>query len=249
MVLIYTLITSYRYATEERQRRFYRGVLGKYLSRNVMEALLKDPAELKLGGARKDLTVLFADVKGFSKFCETSPVEAISPRLNELHDRMTQIIWKYDGTLDKYIGDCIMAFWGAPLEQHDHARRAVLAAVEMREELARMRRTWELRGMESLAMGIGINTGTMVVGNMGSSDFWDYTVLGDEVNLASRIEGLTRTYGVDVILSEFTYRQAADLVDARLLGEVTVKGRQKPVVIYELVGRKNPGMSPPEGRA
>ena len=89
----------------------------------------------------------------------------------------------------------------------------------------------------------------MVVVNMGSSDFWDYTVLGDEVNLASRIEGLTRTYGVDVILSEFTYRQAADLVDARLLGEVTVKGRQKPVVIYELVGRKNPGMSPPEGRA
>ena len=237
-VLTYTFITSYRYATEERQRRFYRGVLGKYLSHNVMETILQHPAELKLGGERKDMTVLFADVRGFTKFCERSPVEEIAPRLNELHEKMTQIIWRHDGTLDKYMGDGIMAFWGAPLPQKDHARRAVLAAIDMMAELTRMRPSWESRGIEPFSMGIGINTGTMVVGNMGSNEFWNYTVLGDEVNLAARLEGLTRSYQVDVIVSEFTYRLVRDVVEARLLGEVTVKGKEKPVVVYGLTGKR-----------
>ena len=237
-VCTYTLITSYRYATEERQRRFYRGVLGKYLSRNVMETILQHPAELKLGGERKEMTVLFADVRGFTQFCERSPVEEIAPRLNELHEKMTQIIWRYDGTLDKYMGDGIMAFWGAPLSQEDHARRAVLAAIDMTAELGLMRPSWESRGVEPFSMGIGINTGMMVVGNMGSNEFWNYTVLGDEVNLAARLEGLTRSYQVDLIVSEFTYRLVRDSVEARLLGEVTVKGKEKPVVIYGLTGRK-----------
>lgn len=237
-VSVYTLITSYRYATEERQRRFYRGVLGKYLSRNVMEAILKNPAELKLGGERRELTVLFADVKGFSKFCERHPAEEVPRRLNELHDRMTQIVWKYDGTLNKYMGDGLMAFWGAPLPQDDHARRAVLAALDMSAELKQMCASWQSREMEPLSMGIGINTGPVIVGNMGSSDFWDYTVLGDDVNLASRIEGLTRNYDADVLLSEFTYRRVCGIVDAQLIGEVTVKGKDRPVVIYKLIGRK-----------
>ncbi len=238
VIFTYTLITSYRYATEERQRRFYRGVLGKYLSRNVMEAILQHPDELKLGGERKEMTVLFADVRGFTKFCERSPVEDIAPRLNELHEKMTQIIWRHDGTLDKYMGDGIMAFWGAPLPQKDHARRAVLAALDMTVELSRMRPSWESRGVEPFSMGIGINTGMMVVGNMGSNEFWNYTVLGDEVNLAARLEGLTRSHQVDVIISEFTYRLVSDCVEALLLGEVTVKGKQKPVVIYGLTGQK-----------
>ena len=238
VIFTYTFITSYRYATEERQRRFYRGVLGKYLSRNVMETILENPGELKLGGERKEMTVLFADVRGFTKFCEGSPVEEIAPRLNELHEKMTQIIWRYDGTLDKYMGDGIMAFWGAPLPQEDHARRAVLAALDMTEELNRMRPSWESRGVEPFSMGIGINTGMMVVGNMGSNEFWNYTVLGDEVNLAARLEGLTRSHQVDVIISEFTCRLVRDVVEARLLGEVTVKGKEKPVVIYGLTGKK-----------
>jgi adenylate cyclase len=237
-IFTYTLITSYRYATEERQRRFYRGVLGKYLSHNVMETILDRPDELKLGGERKEMTVLFADVKGFTKFCERSPVEEIAPRLNELHEKMTRIVWKYDGTLDKYMGDGIMAFWGAPLPQKDHARRAVLAALDMIEELKQMRPLWESRGVEPFFMGIGINTGTMVVGNMGSNEFWNYTVVGDEVNLAARLEGLTRSQGADVIVSEFTYRLVRDIAEARLLGEATVKGKEKPVVIYGLTGIK-----------
>jgi adenylate cyclase len=151
---------------------------------------------------------------------------------------MTQIIWRYDGTLDKYMGDGIMAFWGAPLSQEDHARRAVLAAIDMTAELGLMRPSWESRGVEPFSMGIGINTGMMVVGNMGSNEFWNYTVLGDEVNLAARLEGLTRSYQVDLIVSEFTYRLVRDSVEARLLGEVTVKGKEKPVVIYGLTGRK-----------
>lgn len=240
-VFVYTLITSYRYATEERQRRFYRGVLGKYLSRNVMEEILRNPAELKLGGARHELTVMFADVKGFTAFCEKSAVEEIAPRLNELHDRMTRIIWEHDGTLDKYIGDAIMAFWGAPLPQVDHARRAVLAALDMRDEIRRMAADARVRGTDSFAMGIGVNTGTMVVGNMGSHDFWDYTVLGDEVNIGARLEGLTRTYGVDIVISESTRRLVQDIVETRLLGEVTVKGKEKAAVVHELIGRKAPG--------
>lgn len=237
-VLTYTFITSYRYATEERQRRFYRGVLGKYLSRNVMETILDHPDKLKLGGERKEMTVLFADVRGFTKFCERSPVEEIAPRLNELHEKMTRIIWKYDGTLDKYMGDGIMAFWGAPLPQADHARRAVFAALDMIGELKAMRPEWESRGVEPFLMGIGVNTGTMVVGNMGSNEFWNYTVVGDEVNLAARLEGLTRSHEADVIVSEFTYRLVRGAVEARPLGEVTVKGKEKPVVIYGLTGIK-----------
>ena len=236
VAFVYTLITSYRYATEERQRKFYRGVLGKYLSRNVMEEILRNPDCLRLGGERRELTVMFADVKGFSAFCEKSPVEEIAPRLNELHDRMTRLIWKHDGTLDKYIGDGIMAFWGAPLLQEDHAARAVRAAIEMRDELRRMGAEAQARGGEAFAMGIGINTGTAVVGNMGSNDFWDYTVLGDEVNLAARLEALTRTYGVDIIISEATRRAVEGLVETRPLGEVIVKGKEKAAVVHELVG-------------
>lgn len=235
-IFTYTFITSYRYATEERQRRFYRGALGKYLSHNVMETILERPDRLKLGGERKEMTVLFADVRGFTKFCEQSPVEEIAPRLNELHEKMTRIIWKHDGTLDKYMGDGIMAFWGAPLPQEDHALRAALAALDMTEELKMMRREWESRGVEPFFMGIGVNTGTMVVGNLGSNEFWNYTVVGDEVNLAARLEGLTRSHEADVIVSEFTYRLVRDAVEARLLGEVTVKGKEKPVVVYGLTG-------------
>jgi adenylate cyclase len=234
VVLVYTLITSYRYATEERQRRFYRSVLGKYLSRNVMEAILENPSDLRLGGQRKELTVLFADVRGFSKFCEESAVDQIAPRLNELHDRLTRTIWKYDGTLDKYMGDGLMAFWGAPMFQEDHARRAVMAALEIQEELKKMRSIWKSHGMVTFSLGIGINTGTMIVGNMGASDFWDYTVLGDEVNLGSRIETLTRNYESDIIVSEATYRFVDGLVEGKKLGEVTVKGRENPVVIYSV---------------
>jgi adenylate cyclase len=151
---------------------------------------------------------------------------------------MTRIVWKYDGTLDKYMGDGIMAFWGAPLPQTDHARRAVMAALDMIEELKQMRFQWEARGVEPFLMGIGINTGTMVVGNMGSNEFWNYTVVGDEVNLASRLEGLTKSHNAAVIVSESTYRLIRDFVEARLLGEVTVKGKEKPVVIYGLTGIK-----------
>jgi adenylate cyclase len=241
VAFVYTLNTSYRYATEERQRRFYRGALGKYLSRNVMEELLRNPSELKLGGERRELTVMFADVKEFTAFCEKSAVEEIAPRLNELHDRMTRIVFKHDGTLDKYIGDAIMAFWGAPLPQPDHARRALLAALEMRQELRKMAEEARARGAHSFSMGIGINTGTMVVGNMGSNDFWAYTVLGDEVNLGARLEALTRSYGVEIIISDSARRGAGDSFATRLLGEVAVKGKEKKAVVYELLGMRVEG--------
>ena len=239
-LLVYTMITTYRYATEERQKKFYRSVLGKYLSRNVMEALLKNPSGLRLGGERKELTVLFADIRGFSAFCEKSRVEDIAPRLNEFHDCLTRIIWKHDGTLDKYMGDGLMAFWGAPLEQPDHARRAVLAAIEITDEIREICRKKQARGEECFSAGIGINSGNMIVGNMGSSDFWDYTVLGDEVNLGSRLEELTRSHRVEMLISEATYRLVSDIVEARRIGEVIVKGKKKPVVIYELIGQRNP---------
>ncbi len=238
MVFVYTLMTSYRYATEEKQRRFYRSVLGKYLSRNIMETILKNPSGLKLGGERRELTVFFADVKGFSKFCEENPVENIAPRLNKIHDLLTHIIWKHDGTLDKYMGDGLMAFWGAPVPQEDHARRAVVAALEIAAELKKVRREWEAKGGTLLSIGMGINSGTMIVGNMGASDFWDYTVIGDEVNLGARLETLTRNYNADIIISESTYKLVSNAVEALRLGEVKVKGKEKPVVVYELIKRR-----------
>lgn len=240
IVTSFTAITSYRYITEEKEKRWVRRAFSHYLAPRVMEEILADPSKLNLGGTRQDLTVLFSDIRGFTNYCEKRSPEEIIPSLNEYLDIMSKVIFKYNGTLDKYVGDEIVAFYGAPaLEKPiNHAEMAVRTALEMVEELKKLQEKCRREGKEPFDFGVGINTGPMVVGNMGSSDRLNYTVIGDEVNLGARLEAQTRNFNVRIIISQSTYEKVKDLVEVKELGEVTVKGKAKPVLIYELLSLK-----------
>lgn len=238
LVLTYLGITGYRYMTEEREKKKVRGAFQYYLTPSVVEQMLKNPEKLKLGGEKKDLTVLFSDIRGFTSISERMAPESLVKFLNEYLTKMTDIVFKYDGLLDKYIGDALMAIWGAPLDQPDHARRACFTALEMVEELRVLQEKWAAEGMPRLDIGIGINAGPMVVGNMGSERRFNYTVMGDSVNLGSRLEGLNKLYGTNVIVSEMTYERVRDEILGRELDSVRVKGKHQPVKIYELLARR-----------
>jgi adenylate cyclase len=238
MITIYLGITLYHYIKEEREKKKIRGAFQYYLTASVINEMLKDPTKLKLGGDKKDLSVLFSDIRGFTTISEKLTPEELVGLLNEYLTAMTNIVFKYDGLLDKYMGDAIMAVFGAPLDQPDHARRACLTALEMMEELHNLQKKWEAEERPILNIGIGINTGDMVVGNMGSEMRFDYTVMGDMVNLGSRLEGINKEYGSNIIISEFTHNVVQDSMSCRELDWVRVKGKNKPVKIFELLGEK-----------
>lgn len=240
MGLVFTSVTAYQFFTEEREKRFVKRAFQQYLSPNVMAEVLANPKMLILGGVRRKMTVLFSDIRGFTTYAEKRPPEQVVPVLNELQDELTKVLLRHDGTLDKYMGDAIMAFWGAPGEpKPDDALRAVRAAHDMVETLKRLETKWRAQGVEPFGIGIGINTGEMIVGNMGSTARFNYTVIGDEVNLGARLESLTRQYDANIILSEATYTEVKEQVRAKELGEVTVKGRAKPVRIFALESKQN----------
>ncbi len=237
--LSFAVVIFYRYLTEERQKLWIRKALGRYLSPNIMREVLADPSKLQLGGERRRLTVLFSDIRSFTPFCESREPEEVVGILNEYLDCMTQQIFKHSGTLDKYVGDEIVAFYGAPGEAHEaHALDAARTALAMKATLEELQEKWRREGREVLDSGIGINTGEVLVGNMGSTDIFDYTVIGDQVNLGARVEALTRDYGCHIIITESTYNEIRDHADVRELGEEIVKGKTKPIRIYELVGLK-----------
>lgn len=238
MLLCYLGITVYRYVTEEREKKKIRGAFQYYLTASVVNEILKDPSKLKLGGDKKNLSVMFSDIRGFTSISEKLSPEKLVQLLNEYLTAMTNIVFKYDGLLDKYIGDAIMAVFGAPLDQPDHARRACLTAVEMMTELRRLQIKWKAEGWPLINIGIGINTGNMVVGNMGSEMRFDYTVMGDSVNLSSRLEGTNKEYGTNIIVSEFTHEVVKDEFFFRELDAVRVKGKKLPVRIFELLGEQ-----------
>jgi adenylate cyclase len=238
MIAIYLGITIYHYIKEEREKKKIRGAFQYYLTASVINEMLKDPTKLKLGGVKKDLSVLFSDIRGFTTISEKLTPEELVRLLNEYLTAMTNIVFKYEGLLDKYMGDAIMAVFGAPLDQPDHARRACLTALEMMSELHKLQKKWDAEGRPVLDIGIGISTGEMVVGNMGSEMRFDYTVMGDMVNLGSRLEGINKEYGSNIIISEFTYQAVQDSVCCRELDLVRVKGKNKPVKIMELLGEK-----------
>lgn len=239
MVIIYLGITVYRYVTEEREKKKIRGAFQYYLTASVVNEILKDPSKLKLGGDKKHLSVLFSDIRGFTTISEKLTPEELVQLLNEYLTAMTDIVFKYDGLLDKYIGDAVMAVFGAPLEQPDHALRAGRTALEMISELHRLQVKWAAEGRPHVDIGVGINTGDMVVGNMGSSMRFDYTVMGDAVNLASRIEGTNKEYGTSIIISEFTYEEVKAELYCRQLDAVRVQGKKRPVRLFELLGEQN----------
>jgi adenylate cyclase len=238
MVVIYLGITIYRYITEEREKKKIKGAFQYYLTASVINEMLKDPTKLKLGGDKKDLSVLFSDIRGFTSISEKMTPEELVHLLNEYLTAMTNVVFKYEGLLDKYMGDAIMAVFGAPLDQPDHAVRACRTALGMMEELKRLQKKWAEEEKPVLNIGVGVNTGDMVVGNMGSEMRFDYTVMGDSVNLGSRLEGINKEYGTNIIISEFTYKAAKDVLFCRELDSVRVKGKKLPVSIYELIGEK-----------
>jgi len=243
LILMAPTALIFRYLTEEREKRFIRNAFRYYLTPSVMEAVLADPSKLRLGGEKRELTVLFSDVRGFTQFSEKLQPEQLVTLLNRYLTPMTDLVFEHGGTLDKYMGDAIMAFYGAPLEQPDHALRAVKTADSMMRALATLAPEWQAEGLPKLDIGIGINSGPMVVGNMGSESRFDYTVMGDAVNLGSRLEGTNKVYGTHVILSEDTEALVRGEVTTRELDSVRVKGKHKPVRIYELIAI---GAPPPE---
>jgi adenylate cyclase len=239
LFLTFGLTAVVNYATEGKQRRFIKGAFQHYLSPAVIDELVRSPERLTLGGEKKELTVLFSDIAGFTSISEQLTPEHLTTLLNEYLTRMTEIVLSYGGTLDKYEGDAIMAFWGAPLPQPDHARRACLAALDCQTELVKLRDEFETKDWPPLFARIGLNSGMMIVGNLGSRERFDYTVLGDEVNLASRLEGVNKAYGTQIMISERTYKLVKDDVEVRELDMIRVKGKDTPVRIYELLTRRD----------
>ena len=224
------------FVLEGRQKMFIKGAFKHYLSAEVIEQIMRDPGSLKLGGERRELTIFFSDLQGFSTISEKLGPEDLTKLLNDYLSDMTDIILEEGGTLDKYEGDAIIAFWNAPLAQPDHAVRAVRASVRCQRKLAERRAEFEQRTGAVLKMRIGLNTGPVVVGNMGSSNRFDYTVLGDAANLASRLEGANKALGTYMMVAESTWAQTKGAFPGRELGHLRVVGRKTPVRVFEATG-------------
>ncbi len=236
--IAFAIATAFSYATEGRQRRQIKQAFSHYMSDLLIQDLLKNPDKLRLGGEKRVLTVFFSDLAGFTSLSEKLTPEEVVMLLNRYLTAMTDIILASGGLIDKYEGDAIMAFWGAPLPQEDHAVRACMAALDNQARLAELRQDFIRSGLPPVHARIGINTGEMIIGNMGSSQRFDFTVIGDSVNLASRLEGAGKEYGTHILISEETYLRVSDKVEAREIDLLRVKGKDKPVRIYELLCRK-----------
>jgi adenylate cyclase len=227
------LLSFLKFWGEEREKRKVRTSFEHYLSPEVISRVLKDPGMLQLGGEKKTLTVMFTDIRNFTTLSESLEPQELVAFLNEFHSAMTGIILEQGGTLDKYIGDAIMAFFGAPIEQPHHAVIGCHTALTMMEHLYACRTNWCFPGFSRIEIGVGLSSGEMVVGNMGSEKRLSYTVMGDQVNLASRLEGLTKTYGVKILISQFTHVQIRSEIICREIDQVRVKGKTMPVGIFE----------------
>jgi adenylate cyclase len=221
------------YTTEGRQKMFIKNAFKQYLSPAVIEELIQHPEHLKLGGERRMLSIFFSDLEGFTGISEALDPEALTVLLNDYLSAMTDIIHEEGGTVDKYEGDAIIAFWNAPLQQSDHALRCVRAALRCQARLAEMRPMFQERLGKDLKMRIGINSGPAVVGNMGSHTRFDYTMIGDAVNLAARLEGINKQFGTYTLISQSTMEQMDGAFPVRELSKVAVVGRREPVVVYE----------------
>jgi len=236
LVVNYAVITSFRMIFEEGEKRKIRKTFSQYLSPGVIALIEKDPQKyIRPGGETKELTVMFSDIRGFTTLSEGLSADELVLLLNEYLGEMTDVLFRSLGTLDKYIGDAIMAFWGSPYPQTDHAYRACACALEMVRSLEKLNARWQAQGRKQISIGVGLNTGPVNVGNMGSAKRLAWTVMGDNVNLASRLEGMTKEYRTRVVISEGTYRQIADKFVCRDLDKIRVKGKLQPVTIYELL--------------
>lgn len=236
IVMAFTANLGYAYVTRKKQRDQAVRAFSKYVSTDVVKELLKDPDKLMLGGERRHITVFFSDIRGFTGVSEVLGAEQLVNLLNEYLTEMTDIIIEERGTVDKYMGDAIMAFWGAPLDQPDHAKRACRVSLRMMARLSELQKKWKAEGIPALDIGIGLNTGDAVVGNMGSTQRFDYTAMGDTVNLGSRLEGVNKPYLTHILISESTEAEVRGEFVTRMVDRIKVKGRDGGITMYELIG-------------
>jgi adenylate cyclase len=237
LLLVFVGTYLYRFVFVDREKRHLKTAFGHYLAPALVERLSNEPGELKLGGENRELTMLFSDIAGFTSISEKLSAEELVTLLNRYLGEMTEIVMNSGGTLDKYIGDAVMAFWGAPLPDAEHARHACYAALDQMAALRRLHESGIIPKETPLSIRIGLNTAAVVVGNMGSSKRFNYTVMGDGVNLASRLEGVNKEYGTEIIISESTYVAVREAVVVRELDMIKVKGKQTGVRIYELLAK------------
>lgn len=233
IVLIWLLVTLANYFLVERQKQFVQGAFGHYLAPQVVEQLLQDPQQLSLAGQEKLLTVMFCDIRNFTSISETMNSVALADFMNRYLTEISRVIMDGRGMIDKFIGDAIMALWGAPLDDQQHALQAVKSALSMQAKTAQLKEEWLREGLPEINIGIGINSGPMRVGNFGSEQLFDYTVIGDQVNLASRLEGLCKVYGCKILISAATREQLQGQILCRPIDLVRVKGKRQPVEIFE----------------
>ncbi len=226
--------TAWNYFVEGRDKRRIKQLFGRYVSRSVFDQLQANPAMAKLGGTRREMSVLFSDIRGFTAASEKATPESVVAQLNEYFTVMVRVLHAHQGTLDKFVGDMVMGLFGAPVDDPQHAEHAVAAARDMVRELARLNARWAAEGRAPLDIGIGVNSGEMIAGNIGSEAIMSYTVIGDAVNLASRLESLNKDFHTRIIISDATRKQLVRSDDVTPLGEVTVKGRTQPVAIFEV---------------
>lgn len=234
----YVLVIVYHFFSEEREKRWVKAAFGQYVSPKVLDIIMADPGKLNLVGERREMTVFFSDVAGFTSISERMNPDELVVLLNRYLSAMTEVVFQNDGYLNKYMGDGIMAFWNGLLRQPNHAEMTCRCALASKARLAQLNAELEAQGMIPLNARIGINTGTMVVGNMGSKQHSDYTVMGDNVNLGSRLEGANKAFGTAIMISEFTYEIVQDQFEVRFLDRIRVPGKAKPVKTYELLGAK-----------
>ncbi|MCX7156410.1 MAG: adenylate/guanylate cyclase domain-containing protein [Rhodocyclales bacterium] len=238
IVLLYAMNMSWGYFVESRTKRQLTGLFGQYVPPELVEEMSRDPENYSMAGRKAELTVLFSDIRGFTTISEGLEPNELATLMNQYLGAMTLIVRKHRGTLDKYIGDAIMAFWGAPVDDPEHAKNAVLTGLEMHVALHELNKDLVARGWPELKIGVGVNTGPMTVGDMGSPVRQSYTVMGDAVNLGSRLEGITKQYGVGMIVGEGTRELVKKEFVFRELDRVRVKGKADPVGIYEPVGEE-----------
>ena len=226
---------SYRFILEGRNKEKIKNAMGKYLSQDIMKNVVQNIDDIKLGGKKANVTVLFADIRGFTSMSEKMTAEEVSVILNEYFSEIEPIITKYNGVINKFIGDAVMAIFGEPIQDINHPQNAVKCACEMLKKVDQLQDKWLFEGKPKIEIGIGINTGEAFVGNIGSEKRLEYTVIGDMVNLASRIESYNKVYKTNMLISSSTYSCVSDIVDVIKIADVTIRGKAKKMDIYEVL--------------
>ena len=226
---------SFKFMTENRYKEKIKQAMGKYLSQDVMKNVVSNIDDLKLGGKRATVTVLFSDIRGFTSLSEKMSAEEVSMILNEYFAEMEPIISKYNGVINKFIGDAVMAIFGEPIQDINHAKNAVKCAYEMLKKVEYLREKWLFEGKPKIEIGVGINTGEVFIGNIGTETRMEYTVIGDTVNLASRIESYNKVYRTNLLVSNSTYDEISDIADVIKISEVQIRGKAKKMNIYEIL--------------